>query len=307
MTKRWDVLGFGAIAVDDLLYLDDYPLPDTKVPIRSQRREGGGLAGTALVAAARLGARAAYCGVLGDDELSRFSIEELEREGVDCTPVVFQAQARPFHSVVIVSQATGERTLLYSNAGVMQPQPQDISDELIGDCRVLFVDHTVLQAALCAVDAAQRFDIPVVADIESDKDPRLFTLLPRVNHLIVSIDFAQNMTGEHTPAAMVRALSDKDRACCVVTAGDRGCWYVERGGDVRHFPAFEVQVVDTNGCGDVFHGAYAACLAQGEPVEAAVRIATAAAGIKATRPGGRSGIPTRSMIDRFLVEHLPAA
>ena len=112
MTKLWDVLGFGAVAVDDLLYLDDYPLPDTKVPIQSQRREGGGLAGTALVAAARLGARAAYCGVLGDDELSRFSIEELEREGVDCTPVVLQAQARPIHSVVIVSQATGERTLL---------------------------------------------------------------------------------------------------------------------------------------------------------------------------------------------------
>ena len=307
MTKRWDVLGFGAVAVDDLLYLDDYPLPDTKVPIQSQRREGGGLAGTALVAAARLGARAAYCGVLGDDELSRFSIEELEREGVDCTPVVLQAQARPIHSVVIVSQATGERTLLYSHAGVMQPQPQDISDELIGACRVLFVDHTVLQAALCATDVAQRFGIPVVADIESDQDPHLSALLPRVDHLIVGIDFAQNMTGERSPAAMVRALSGKDRACCVVTVGKRGCWYAERGGDVRHFPAFDVQVVDTNGCGDVFHGAYAACLAQGERVDTAVEIATAAAGIKATHPGGRSGIPTRSMIDQFLVEHLHAA
>jgi sulfofructose kinase len=58
--------------------------------------------------------------------------------------------------------------------------------------------------------------------------------------------------------------------------------------------------VDTTGCGDVFHGAYAACIAQGESVDTAVRIATAAAGIKATQPGGRAGIPGRAAIDRFL-------
>jgi sulfofructose kinase len=61
--------------------------------------------------------------------------------------------------------------------------------------------------------------------------------------------------------------------------------------------------VDTTGCGDVFHGAYAACIAQGESVDTTVRIATAAAGIKATQPGGRAGIPDRAAIDRFLEGH----
>jgi sugar/nucleoside kinase (ribokinase family) len=95
MNIRWDVLGFGVVAVDDLVYVDRYPQPGTKVPIRKQRREGGGLAGTALVAASRLGAAAAYCGVLGDDELSRFTIQELEREGVDCAPILRRAEAGP--------------------------------------------------------------------------------------------------------------------------------------------------------------------------------------------------------------------
>jgi len=87
----------------------------------------------------------------------------------------------------------------------------------------------------------------------------------------------------------------------VVTGGELGCWYSEHGGDVHHLPALKVQAVDTTGCGDVFHGAYAACLAQGESAHKALKVATVAAGLKATQPGGRSGIPDRATIDRVLV------
>ena len=77
MMRRWDVLGIGAVAVDDLIYLDGFPTPEAKMYIAEETRQGGGLAGTALVAAARLGVRAGYIGVLGDDELSRYTIAEL--------------------------------------------------------------------------------------------------------------------------------------------------------------------------------------------------------------------------------------
>jgi sulfofructose kinase len=60
--------------------------------------------------------------------------------------------------------------------------------------------------------------------------------------------------------------------------------------------------VDTTGCGDVFHGAYAACIARGERVDMAIQVASAAAGLKATQPGGRRGIPDRAAVDRFLAE-----
>ena len=109
MTVRWDVLGFGAVAVDDLIYVDGYPAPNSKMPVRATERAGGGLAGTALVAASRLGPRAVYCGVLGSDELSRFTIEEFRREGVDCAPLLYRAEARPIHSIVIVDRCAGQR------------------------------------------------------------------------------------------------------------------------------------------------------------------------------------------------------
>jgi sugar/nucleoside kinase (ribokinase family) len=91
--------------------------------------------------------------------------------------------------------------------------------------------------------------------------------------------------------------------CSVVTAGDQGCWYALANGAVQHFPAFPIHAVDTTGCGDVFHGVYAAALSRGESIPHAIQLATAAAGLKATQPGGQPGIPSRATIDQFLHDH----
>lgn len=301
MLAKWDILGFGAVAVDDLLYLDAFPAAGSKAQVREERREGGGLAGTALVAAARLGARAAYAGVLGDDELSRFTLAELERAGVDCSAVLRQPGARPRHAVIIVDCSTGGRTVLSSRAGVLPPPPEMASADLIAACRVLFVDHTVADFALTAVPLAQRLGVPVVADLER-VTPEAMALVDLVDHLVVGVGFARQVAGCASPAEMVQALSCSGRAACVVTAGEQGCWYADRqrDGEVRHQPALRVEAVDTTGCGDVFHGAYAAMIARGEPVARAVAVATVAAGLKATQPGGRPGIPDWATVERYL-------
>lgn len=303
MSAKWDVLGFGVVAVDDLLYVDRYPVPDTKVPVQARRREGGGLTGTALVAAARLGARAAYCGILGSDELSRFTLEAFEREGVDCSQVIHRPGAQPHHSIIIVDLSTGQRTILYSAEGVIQRNPDKVPHELIARCRVLFVDDLMGTGALRAVELARAHGIPTVGDVERENGPGVRELMTQIDHLIVGAQLAERVTGETKPERMVRALDRPGRICSVVTAGEEGCWYMEHGGPVRHFPTYTVQVVDTTGCGDVFHGAYAACLAKGADIPAAIQVATAAAALKATQPGGRTGIPSRTTVDRFIREN----
>ncbi|MCS7261698.1 MAG: PfkB family carbohydrate kinase [Anaerolineae bacterium] len=307
MSDRWDVLGLGVAAVDDLFYVERFPRPNTKTPIQAQERQGGGLTGTALVAAARLGVRAAYLGILGDDPLSRFALESLESEGVDCTPVLRHPDARPVYAVVIVDRSSGERTIFYTTAGYMPVPSERIEAQLIQRCRVLFVDYTAGEGGLYATMLAHRFGIPVVADIEREQAPAVAELISQVDHLIVDVEIAARLSGETQPPSMVRALARRERACCVVTAGEKGCWYAEWGGEVHHFPAYRVEVVDTTGCGDVFHGAYAACIARGEPVARAIQVASATAALKATQPGGRSGIPTWSVVEAFLntAAHVP--
>ena len=212
----------------------------------------------------------------------------------------FQEEAEPFHSTIIVVQPTAQRTVLSWAKGVIAVQPDDITDELIARCRVLFIDHTVIEAGLRAVDLAHRHNIPVIADIEAKRHPQVDDLLPHIDHLIVGANFARQVTGKEKPLEMVRALSTTGRSCSVVTAGDQGCWYAEGEGEVKYFPAFQVPAVDTTGCGDVFHGAYAACLAKGMPIENIIKVASATAALKATQPGGRSGIPNWLAVQDFL-------
>ena len=299
--KTVDVVGLGAVAVDDLIFVDQYPLADTKVRVRETAREGGGLCGTALVAAARLGAHCAYLGVLGEDELSQFTRTQLELEGIDCSKVLFEPDARPHHSTIVVDRTHGTRTIFSDERGACEFPEASISAELIARARVLFVDHTAPMAGKRAAGLAREIGIPLVADIERLNSSSILELLPLVDHLIVGLKLGRELCGEETPADIARQLAH-ERAVAVVTDGERGCWACcqSEPDKVLWRPAFAVEVVDTTGCGDVFHGAYAACLARGASLPKRLETASACAALKAQQPGGRRGIPTWTTIEKFL-------
>src|SRR5512133_1642860 len=311
MDKRWDILGFGTLAVDDILYLDHFPQPNEKMPVQQRQRQGGGLTATAMVAAARQGVRAAYCGRLGEDELSLYSLGELEREGVDISTTQRSSGSRPFHAVILVDVPAASRAILYSREGVGEPDETVVTQDLIAGCRFVFIDNNAYYAGLRAAGFARGLGIPVIADIESIELPDWRQFVRPVDHLIVGINTARAMTrAAHAPAEgvveMVQALSNLEtpapRAASVVTDGENGCWFSENGGPVQHFPAYRVAAVDTTGCGDVFHGSYAAALARGETVSRAIQLASASAAMKATCCGGREGIPGLEGLEQFIRE-----
>jgi sugar/nucleoside kinase (ribokinase family) len=206
------------------------------------------------------------------------------------------------HAIIVVDESRHTRNIFYDLDGVIGADPRLPEPEVIRSAGVLFVDHIGIDGAIRAARIAHQAEIPVVADLESNQSPRFAELLVIVDHLVISRDFAQAITGKSDPAAAVEALGGQERKAVVVTCGPDGCWYSNGspGDRPRHQRAFEVKVVDTTGCGDVFHGAYAAALARGMPLEERIRVAAAAAAIKATRPGGQAGIPTWSVVESFL-------
>ncbi len=298
-SPHWDILGIGNAAVDELILLDSFPAPDSKMPVRGFQRQGGGLTATALVAAARLGANAAFCSLVGFDELSEFTLADLAAEGVDTAPCVRDEQGVPYHAFILVERAGQTRTILYQ-PGVVEPPVEAVTPGLISSTRVLFFDHHAPMSGAKAARLARERGIPVVADIESERVPNLDELLELPDHLILGLAFSRRVTGLAEPEEIARALFRPGRACAAVTAGARGCWFCLDGDVVQHQPAYPVEVVDTTGCGDVFHGAYAAALARGEEIPSAVRLASAAAALKATRAGGRAGIPSRAALEEFI-------
>lgn len=301
MSEPFDILGLGCSAVDDLLYVDDYPAPDEKMRVKRAERHCGGLTATALVAAARLGARCAFAGVLGLDELSNFVAAALRREAIDLSHTVYSADARPVHSTIVVGAARNTRNIFFEFGGLAGAADDQPAENVIRSARVVFVDHTGMKGAIRAAAIAREANVPVVADLERNEDEGFETLLGLVDHLIVSEKFASKITGAGDAESAARALWKPDRQAVVVTAGASGCWYKTAEGErATHFPAFAVDVVDSTGCGDVFHGAYAAGLAQELTATERIRLATAAAALKATMPGGQQGIPDRARVEEFL-------
>ncbi len=302
MPDRIDILGLGAVAVDDLLFLDAFPRPDSKGPIRRRERRPGGLAGTALVAARRLGRACSYAGTLGEDELSRFILDAFVAEGVSVAHLERRAGSRPFHSTILIDTGKQTRTILYDAEGVVGASPAGPAQEVIRRAGVLLVDHVGLEGMVRAAAIARDAGVPVVADFEREDGPLFGTLLGLVDHLILPFEFACRLSGATDGAGAVRALWGPGRAAVAVTRSADGCWYLtgEEPGLVFHQPAFRVPEVDTNGCGDVFHGAYAAALSEGKGAASRMRFAAAVAALKATRAGGQKGIPGRAEAEDFL-------
>lgn len=300
MGKRWDVLGLGAVAVDDILCVDHYPPVDSKEPVLSWERQAGGLAGTALVTVVRLGGNSAYLGVLGKDDLSVFTMNEFQKEGVDTSLIQIREEARPIHSMVIVERRTGSRTLFFDSSGFQEAPLARMEKETLKNCQVLFVDYTVKETGVWAGQVANDLGIPVVADIERGEFNELRSLLKVTNHLVIGKQMAQQLSGKEKLDDSVYELQKHGFSAVVVTAGDQGCWFAAQGEDVTHLPAIEVPVVDTVGCGDVFHGAYAYSLSKGSTIAQAVQIANVTAGLKARKPGGRTGIPAWCEVEEYL-------
>src|SRR6184192_1395168 len=201
-----DILGLGAVAVDDGICVEGYPPPDTKTQVIGRERRFGGLTGIALVTAARLGARCAYAGTLGRDELSWFALESLKREKIDVSRVKRTASARPIHSNIVVDQRLGTRNIFFDLDHVLGASVH-VPAALIRSSRVLFIDHVGVPGMIRAARLARHAGIPVVADFAIEHDPQFRQLFRLANHLILSQGFARRITGKRSPQRAVLALA----------------------------------------------------------------------------------------------------
>jgi sugar/nucleoside kinase (ribokinase family) len=299
--KRWDVLGIGCAAVDDLLYVAGYPGPDAKTPVEHSERQCGGLTATALVAAARQGARCRFAGALGQDELSDFVLQTLKDEGIDITPVARLADNGPIHSTIIVDRTANTRNIFFQRPAMVGAITNSPTDIQIQSAKVLFVDHYGGEQTVRVQEVARKAGVSIVGDLERNDLPCFWEILGNCDHLIISRDFAVHLIGDLPPAQTASSLLGPKVQVVIVTNGAEGCWSATRENrtDTRH-PAFALETVDTTGCGDTFHGVYAAELSRDTSLAERIRRASAAAAIKATSTGAQKGIPTRQQVDQFL-------
>lgn len=299
--KKIDVVGIGANVCDTLIVLPAYTEEDKKQKADSVGRAGGGPCGTGLVAAAKLGCSAAYIGQLSTDADGVFLKQDFEAYGVSTEHIRIRDGYQSFVSFVMLSQASGSRTIVFDRGTLPPTVLDEAQKQAIRDAGVLLVDGNDLAAAIEGATVARESGTIVVYDAGGLYEG-VENLLPLVDYLIPSEEFALKHTGCDDAQDAARVLFERYHPrAVVITQGSRGGVFFD-GKCLRAYPVMPAHVVDSNGAGDVFHGAYTAALTRGYDAYTACLFSSAVSALKCEKIGSRAGVPDLSTTLQFLKE-----
>ncbi|HCL5179645.1 TPA: sugar kinase [Salmonella enterica] len=291
----------GITVMDRIYYVEGLPTEGGKYVAKRYTEVGGGPAATAAVAAAKLGAQVDFIGRVGDDDTGNSLLAELESLGVNTRYTRRYTQARSSQSAIMVD-AKGERIIVNYPSPDLLPDAGWLNDIDFSQWDVVLADVRWHDGAKQAFTLARQAGVMTVLD--GDITPQdISELVALSDHAAFSEPGLARLTGMSEAIDALKKAQMLTNGHVYVTRGSEGCNWLEKAA-VRYQPGFTVEVVDTTGAGDVFHGALAFGLASGYAIEEAVRFASGVAALKCTRPGGRAGIPdceqTRSFLSLFV-------
>jgi len=299
----FDVVGYGESSLDFLAVVPTWPAPDTKVPLRRFIILPGGQTATAVVASARLGCRARYVGVFGDDRWGADIRAAIACSGVDLVAV--ERRGVSSRTAVVLVDDAGRRTILERRDPRLSLEAGDVDARVFQSGRILLTDATDVRGALRAARAARQTGTRVMLDVDRPMEDveGVEALLAEADVVIAGGEFAPAYTGRSPMGAALAALEAAHPGKLVIsTLGADGSLARFRGREIRT-PARPVQVVDTTGAGDAFRGGFAArWIAAGGPVpvDALLEYANAVAGLSCRALGAQAALPTSEDVSRLV-------
>ncbi|WP_415184849.1 PfkB family carbohydrate kinase [Phaeovulum sp.] len=286
------IYNLGSINIDHFYRVPHLVQPGETLTAKTYSMGLGGKGANQSVAAARAGAVVRHIGGAGPEG---WAVARLEALGVDCR-FVEQVSAPTGHAIISVDDAGENTIILYAGANrefALSGVTLALAGAGAGDT-LLIQNETAHQVAAArmarergmkVIYSAAPFDVVAVQDV-----------LPYASLLALNAVEAEQLS-----AALGTVLANLPVPEVLVTRGAQGAeWCDLRSGRSVVHPAFPVEVIDTTGAGDTVAGYFAAALDEGLTVQAALRLATAAAALKVTRAGTADAIPTRAEVEAFL-------
>ena len=291
------IVGLGAYVLDTLIVCKDFPPEDHKYCSDSVKTIIGGPVSNALLASAKLGIESRYIGCFAGDDKGQILAKQFQDNHVLINDAKIVENTQSFVSYVILT-ANGSRTCIF-NRGTLPDDPNLIAYAEIYNADVLHLDGNYLQSAIACAKYAKSKGVKVSLDAGGLYNG-IENLLPYVDILIPSEEFALGITGKEVVEEAIVELQNKySSEILVVTQGVKGGCYVQNG-SVHHYDSFKVDCVDSNGAGDVFHGAFLTAYCNGESVEDCCKFASAVSALKCTKVGVINALPTKTQVDEFL-------
>ncbi len=298
------VAGIGQCALDHLFAIDSFPALDTKKEVIDWTISGGGPVATALVSLSRLGITCHFYGIIGDDEAGQKISESLRSENININGLVIRPRSNSQVAFIAVEKESGRRTIFWKRPSSGPLNPHELPDDFLDNADFLLVDGLMAEASIYAVRKAKEKNIPVMLDAGRVREG-MIELARLCDYVVSSEEFAKELFREDKlfdPEKAVIDMKSFGPKAVTITLGERGC-ITAAGDELFYTPAFKVEVVDTTGAGDVFHGGYIYGLLQRWDIKDVVRFASAFAALKCRKLGGRAGIPDLEEVKQLLMNN----
>lgn len=260
----------------------------------------GGPATNAAYLNAKWGNETCIISRVGDDLYGKKIISGLKDVGVNTEFMKICGQDTSI-SAVISNLSNGKRTIFNCPAN-----KEEINFEYPDKIDVILVDGHELKASLEILELFP--NAKSLIDAGTYK-PELEELISKVDYLICSEDFAKQYTNMEFHAAdddsitnVFQKLKKLSKKQIVVTMGEKGLLY-EKNGLINHMKAFECEPLDTTGAGDIFHGAFAYCLAQDYTLEESLKISSMTSAISVETMGSQVSIPQLEKVIERIRSH----
>jgi len=292
------VIGLGACVYDTLISCGTYPTENTKQKADGIFVSGGGPVGNALVVLSKLEYETDVLGAFADDAAGKFLLEDFARYNVGTSHAKVIPGATSFVSYILLSAENGTRTCVFDR-GSVKDDPRNIDYSAIDGADILHLDGNYMHCAIEAAKYARAHGVKVSIDA-GGLYAGIEELLPLVDILIPSAEFAMGLTKtDSIPAAMTELQKRYSPEILVVTAGSEGGYYMENG-QVKKYDTEDIKVVDSNGAGDTFHGAFLTAYCDGKSIFDCCAFADAVAAYKCTNKGARTYPLSREVMAEFL-------
>lgn len=298
----------GSINVDHVIRVPYFPKAGETLTGSGYQIVYGGKGANQAVAAARMGAKVAFIGAVGDDEIGREMVSAFAKDGINTTPISTIAHQKTGLAMIQVADS-GENSIVISAGanGDLSPALVEQHRATIEQADTLLMQlESPLESILAATNITKQANTKVVLN------PAPARALP--DELLSQLDMitpneteAEILTGvkiidDQTACKAAEIFHQKGIETVLITLGSKGV-YLSQHGQGEIIKGFKVQAVDTTGAGDTFNGAFLTALLEGKPATDAIRFAHAAAALSVTRQGAQTAIPYRQEVEDFLAQN----
>lgn len=282
------ILCIGNVSYDVTALVDAYPVENLKYRLKEEVKCGGGPASTAAYLLGKWGMETYFAGILGNDSYGKKILDEFKGVNVNTDYVEVDPNNDTTSSFILVNSKNGSRTIFtYRNENMILKKNIDLKPDII------LLDGQEYEASINAL----KNNPNAISIIDAGHtNEHVINLAKMVNYVVCSKDFAENYTStrinlsDSSNIKEIYAKLESSFKNVIITLEDKGCLY-KKDNIIKLMPTLKVVPKDSTGAGDIFHGAFVYCIANGFDIEKTVTISNITGALAVTKVGTRYKIP----------------